>query len=352
MWCWIKIPISTQTDIYKQFLSYNGTILNTNIGYHCIPQQSCKVAPEILDYNLTLVEKVEGRATILQDLDKLEEWEDQNLIKFNKDKCQFLSREMEEPLQQHHLGTEQLGSSSAKKALEWWSAREPVGIPAAKAANSLLGCTKRGTGLRSREGIVPFYIALVRPCLDTTFSFGSSNTGKTWTNWRDLTEGPQGSGGWSICPLRRGWGRWDGSAWRRGSFRGTSSAPSTYKGWLRSWSCAPYGGVWQDSERKLAQVETREEKLFPQRQPGSRAGCPKRLCSFYAAHSWPCFEPKAGRDLQGPYEPAFFYDFSVILWLDTTSMSLPHTIKVMCMCLEDQCFLWSPTKHCIIVIAF
>ena len=62
---------------------------------------------------------MEGRATILQDLDKLEEWEDQNLIKFNKDKCQFLSREMEEPLQQHHLGTEQLGSSSAKKALEW-----------------------------------------------------------------------------------------------------------------------------------------------------------------------------------------------------------------------------------------
>lgn len=187
MWGWIKIPISTQTDTCKQFLSYIGTILNTYIGYHCIPQQLCKVALEILDYNLTLVEKVEGRATVQQDLDKLEEWEDQNLIKFNKDKCQVLSRGTENPLQHHHLGTEQLGSSSARKALEWWSAHEPAVTPAAKAANSLLGCMKRGMGLRSREGIVPFYIALVRPYLNTAFSFGSSNTGKTWTNWRDLT---------------------------------------------------------------------------------------------------------------------------------------------------------------------
>lgn len=47
---------------------------------------SCgEVALEILDYHLTLVEKMEGWATILQDLDKLEEWEDQNLTEFNKD---------------------------------------------------------------------------------------------------------------------------------------------------------------------------------------------------------------------------------------------------------------------------
>jgi len=44
-----------------------------------------------------LVEKVESRATTLQDLDKLEEWEDQNLIKSNKDKCQVLSMGTESP---------------------------------------------------------------------------------------------------------------------------------------------------------------------------------------------------------------------------------------------------------------
>ena len=84
--------------------------------------------------------------------------------------------------------------------------------------------------------------------------------------------------------MRRGWGSWAGSAWRRDSIRGTSSAPSTNKGWLRTWTHGPHFGTWQDSETKLAQVETRGEPFSPWRQSDSGAGCPKRLCHFYGAY--------------------------------------------------------------------
>lgn len=46
----------------------------------------------------------------------------------------------------------------------------------------------------------------------------------------------------------------------------------------------------------------------------------------------------------------FLCFFSMILWLNTTCMTLPHNIQVTH--LKDHCLLWSPMKHWIIVIAF
>jgi len=37
-----------------------------------------------------VVDTWEGRTSLLEDLDRLEEWANKNLLKFNKDKCKVL----------------------------------------------------------------------------------------------------------------------------------------------------------------------------------------------------------------------------------------------------------------------
>ncbi|PKU33816.1 leiomodin-3 [Limosa lapponica baueri] len=56
----------------------------------------------------------EGRATLQEDLERLEEWADKNLMKFNKDKCKILHLGKHNPGAQHRLGPTQLGSSSVE----------------------------------------------------------------------------------------------------------------------------------------------------------------------------------------------------------------------------------------------
>lgn len=125
-----------------------------------IPKQLCKTALELLDYNLSLVEKVEGNSTILQDLDKRKHWgKKKNFLNFDKDKGQILPRGKKSPCNNNMWGQrnpEKPGSSLARKALECWSSYEPVGSPAPEAANSSL-CNSMERG-RSPVCIYGFFL--------------------------------------------------------------------------------------------------------------------------------------------------------------------------------------------------
>ncbi|PKU47407.1 rna-directed dna polymerase from mobile element jockey-like [Limosa lapponica baueri] len=63
------------------------------------------------------VDTLEGRANLQEDLDRLEEWVNKNLMKFNKDKCNILHLGKHNPGVQYRLGSTWLGSSSVERDL-------------------------------------------------------------------------------------------------------------------------------------------------------------------------------------------------------------------------------------------
>ncbi|KAK4825175.1 hypothetical protein QYF61_024655 [Mycteria americana] len=121
------------------------------------------------------VDTSEGRATLQEDLDRLNEWANKNLMKFNKDKCKVLHLGKHNPGGQHRLGSTRLGSSSVERDLgvlvdNKLSMSEQCAA-AAKQANRMLGCINKGITSRDKEVIIPLYSALVRPHLEYCVQF-------------------------------------------------------------------------------------------------------------------------------------------------------------------------------------
>ncbi|KAJ7411143.1 hypothetical protein BTVI_50955 [Pitangus sulphuratus] len=117
----------------------------------------------------------EGCAVIQWDLDRLKNWVDGNLMKFNKDKHRVLHLGRNNPKYHHGLRSDLLESNSAEKDLgilvddkltvSWQcalAARRPSGI---------LGCIRKSVASKLREVILPLYSALVSPCLEYSVQF-------------------------------------------------------------------------------------------------------------------------------------------------------------------------------------
>ncbi|KAJ7411361.1 rna-directed dna polymerase from mobile element jockey-like [Willisornis vidua] len=132
----------------------------------------CTLSRSAADTKLSsAVDTLQGWDAIHENLDELEKWAYENLMKINKYKYKVLHLGGGNPRHEYLLKEEFIQSSPAEKDLrvlvdERLDMSQQC-VLTAKKANCMLSCIKRGVASRSKEVILPsHYCTLQRPQLE------------------------------------------------------------------------------------------------------------------------------------------------------------------------------------------